>query len=97
MDFTLSEEQKALIHLAYNFAEKEIFPYIDHWEEEEIFPAEVFRKMGSTGFNGMLIPEKYGGSGLSRLTTAMILEELSLKGMGVSGPLAVHNMVANLI
>ncbi len=97
MDFNLSEEQKALKQLARNFAEKEIFPHISSWEKEGIFPAHVFKKMGSTGFNGMLIPEKYGGSDLGRLTTAMVLEELSLKGMGVSGPLAVHNMVAGLL
>lgn len=60
MDFSLSEEQRALQDLARNFAEKEIAPHADQWDEESYFPREVIKKMGELGFFGTLIPENTG-------------------------------------
>ncbi len=97
MNFNITEEQLALIELAKSFAQKEIQPHIASWEETESFPRHVFDKTGELGFNGMLIPGDYGGSELGRLTTAMVLEELAICGMAISGYLAVHNMTANCV
>jgi len=97
MNFIIKEEQLALIELAKSFAQKEIQPHIASWEETESFPRHVFDKMGELGFNGMLIPGDYGGCELGRLTTAMVLEELAICGMAISGYLAVHNMTANCV
>ncbi len=97
MNFNLTEEQQALKELAKSFAQKEIQPQIASWEETETFPRHVFDKMGELGFNGMLVPGEYGGSELGRLTTALVLEELAICGMAVSGYLAVHNMTANCV
>ncbi len=97
MNFNITEEQLALIELAKSFAQKEIQPHIASWEETESFPRHVFNKTGELGFNGMLIPGDYGGSELGRLTTAMVLEELAICGMAISGYLAVHNMTANCV
>jgi citronellyl-CoA dehydrogenase len=47
------------------FIETEINPFVDEWEEAEIFPAkELFRKMGKLGFLGITKPVEYGGLGL---------------------------------
>ena len=47
------------------FIDNEINPYVDEWEEAEIFPAkELFRKMGEQGFLGVSKPVEFGGMGL---------------------------------
>jgi len=35
------------------------------WDESQEFPVEVFKKMGKLGLMGVLVPEEYGGAGLS--------------------------------
>lgn len=62
MIFELTEEQKAVKEMVKSFAEKELAPYIDQWEEEEVFPKEAFKKIAKLGLFGMTCPEKYGGT-----------------------------------
>ena len=59
----LTTEHEELKRSALKFVEDEINPYVDEWEENEIFPAhELFKKLGDQGFLGVTKPEKYGGS-----------------------------------
>tara|TARA_R110001592_G_scaffold137324_1_gene355234 strand:- start:19146 stop:20294 length:1149 start_codon:yes stop_codon:yes gene_type:complete len=44
------------------FVEKEIRPYINDWEEEGIFPREIYEKAGAAGILGIGHPEQYGGT-----------------------------------
>ena len=61
----LTTEHEELKRSALKFVKDEINPYVDEWEENEIFPAhELFKKLGDQGFLGVTKPEKYGGSGL---------------------------------
>jgi glutaryl-CoA dehydrogenase (non-decarboxylating) len=77
MDFSLSEEVLAMKEAARDFAQKEITPFADKWDEEHYFPIEVVRKMGELGFFGCPIPEEYGGTDLGFLVQAIITEEIS--------------------
>jgi citronellyl-CoA dehydrogenase len=45
------------------FAEKELAPFVDQWEEDECFPNEVFKRAGELGILGAHFPEEQGGSG----------------------------------
>jgi len=63
MQFT--HEHQELQRNLERFIETEINPFVDEWEEAEIFPAkELFRKMGKLGFLGITKPVEYGGLGL---------------------------------
>ncbi|MGY9025340.1 MAG: acyl-CoA dehydrogenase family protein, partial [Candidatus Pelagibacterales bacterium] len=54
----LTTEHEELKRSAIKFVETEINPYVDQWEEDEIFPAhEVFKKLGDKGFLGITKPE----------------------------------------
>ena len=97
MKFKLTEDQEAIRRSAEDFARKDLVPYASQWEENEVFSRETFDKMGSMGFTGMLIPEKYGGIDLGRLTTAIVIEELAKGCMTTATYLSVHTMVGNLI
>ena len=46
-----------------DFVEKELQPHADEWEKDEIFPREVFQRMGELGFLGVHYPEDVGGGG----------------------------------
>ncbi len=59
-----------------NFAEEELQPHADEWEEQRKFPREVFEQMAELGFLGARYPEKYGGSGGDVWHTAVLCEEM---------------------
>jgi glutaryl-CoA dehydrogenase (non-decarboxylating) len=77
MDFELNEEQRAMRDMARKFAETEIAPYADKWDEEHHFPRELVLKMGELGFYGCIIPEEYGGTNTGFLSMSLITEEIS--------------------
>jgi glutaryl-CoA dehydrogenase (non-decarboxylating) len=77
MDFKLSEELQALRETARDFAEKEIVPYVEKWEEQSHFPREVIKKMADLGFYGTLVPEEYGGNGMGFLAGTIVTEEVA--------------------
>ena len=71
----LTHEHEELRRNLKRFIDNEINPYVDEWEEAEIFPAhELFRKMGKLGFLGLTKPVEYGGSGLD-WSYAMVMAE----------------------
>jgi glutaryl-CoA dehydrogenase (non-decarboxylating) len=77
MDFKLSEELQALRETARDFAEKEIIPFVEKWEEQHYFPREVIKKMADLGFYGTLVPEEYGGNGMGFLAGTIVTEEVA--------------------
>jgi citronellyl-CoA dehydrogenase len=72
-----SQEHEELRRTTARFIETEINPYVDQWEEDEIFPAhELFKKMGDAGLLGITKPEEFGGSGLDYSYSMVMTEEL---------------------
>ncbi|MCP9755706.1 acyl-CoA dehydrogenase [Lacihabitans sp. CCS-44] len=76
---------------ARDFAETHIRPMIMQWDEEQIFPVELFKKLGEQGFMGILVPEKYNGSGLTYQEYITILDEISKVCGSIGLSLAAHN------
>lgn len=74
-----------------DFAEKEIRPNVNHWDENEIFPIDVMKKMGEMGLLGIFVPQEYGGSGFSYLEYVSALTELGKVCGGVALSVAAHN------
>jgi len=77
VDFSLTDEQKALQEMAKEFAEKEMRPNAAKYDEGETFPDDVMKKAFEVGFLTSEIPEAYGGGGLSHLDQAIVCEELA--------------------
>jgi acyl-CoA dehydrogenase len=82
VDFTLTDEQKALREMAHEFAEKEIRPVAWEYDRDGTWPQEIIEKAWELGLMNAHIPEEYGGPGVSYLDGALIEEEL---GWGCSG------------
>ena len=77
MDFSLSSEQQEIQNLARDFTRAEIAPAQLKMDADHEFPYELWRKWSDLGMAGMLIPEKYGGSGIDSLTYILALEEVA--------------------
>ena len=79
----LTEQHKEIARTVKKFAETEINPYVDEWEEAEIFPAhELFKKMGNLGLLGVTKPQEYGGMGLDYSYGAVVNEALGWANCG---------------
>jgi butyryl-CoA dehydrogenase len=74
VEFT--EEQQALRKVVRDFAEGEIAPHADAWDESHTFPVDTVRQMGELGLFGIPFPEEYGGGGADLTTLCIAIEEL---------------------
>lgn len=97
MDFRLTDDQKAMRDMARDFAENEMAPFAAEWDEKHIFPVETLRKAAGLGLAALYVNPDVGGTGLSRLDSAMIFEELAAACPSTAAYLSIHNMVAWLI
>ena len=91
MDFNLSENALEIAKLARDFAENVIKPKVMFYDESQEFPFEIINKAAELGFMGITFPEEYGGSGLSTLEYAIIIEEISKVDPSVALTIASHN------
>jgi alkylation response protein AidB-like acyl-CoA dehydrogenase len=97
MDFVLNEEQAAIRETALAFAQERIAPFAAEWDEKCHFPVDVIREVAALGMATIYVPEAKGGSGLSRLDGALIMEALAYGCPAISGYISIHNMVAWMV
>lgn len=97
MEFNLSQEQLTIKEMVNNFAEKEMAPFAQEWDEKYIFPIETLRKAASLGLAAIYVSSDVGGSELTRLDSAIIFEELATACPSTAAYLSIHNMVSWLI
>jgi len=91
MSFSLSDEQEAIRRMVREFAESEIAPHVKEWDEAQTFPREAMRQLGDLGMLGVLVPEEYGGAGLTYIDYIHVIEELSRVDGSVGLSVAAHN------
>lgn len=88
----LNTEQLAMVRVsAREFAKTYIKPNLMEWDEAQIFPVDLFKKLGEYGFMGILVPEEYGGSGLGYQEYITILDEISKVCGSIGLSVAAHN------
>ena len=97
MHFALTEEQAAIQETALTFAKERIAPHAAEWDEKCHFPVDVIREMAALGMATIYVPADQGGSGLSRLDGALIMEALAYGCPAISGYVSIHNMVAWMV
>src|SRR5688572_11442143 len=91
MDFAANELTLQVAQTARDFAQQHIKPRLMEWDESQEFPVEVFKKMGQLGLMGVLVPEEYGGSGLSYFEYNAVIQEISKVCGSIGLSLAAHN------
>ncbi|WP_326537425.1 acyl-CoA dehydrogenase family protein [Pseudorhodoferax sp.] len=88
---TLDDERQAIRAAARRFAEAELAPHADRWDEAGDCPPQVLQSLAGLGFMGLTIPTAYGGSGGGHLLKALVVEEIAAGCAGVSTILHVHD------
>jgi len=74
-----------------DFGDKNIRPRLMEWDESQEFPREVFNGFGELGLMGVLVPEAYGGAGLSYNEYVTIISEVGKICGSIGLSLAAHN------
>jgi alkylation response protein AidB-like acyl-CoA dehydrogenase len=95
VDFSLTDEQRAIQETAREFARREVDPVVDETDESQKFPREVMAKAGELGFLGVLFPEEYGGAGLGYVEYVLVITELSKVDPSVGISVAAHNSLCS--
>jgi len=91
MNFTYSETQKMIAETVKDFGAQHIKPYMMDWDDNQEFPVHVFKALGELGLMGILVPEEFGGSGLTYDEYITVVDEISQIDSSIGLSLAAHN------
>lgn len=91
MNFQQGELTEQVAQTARDFALQHIKPHVMTWDESQEFPVPVFKELGKLGLMGVLVPEEYGGAGLSYHEYVAVIVEVAKVCGSVGLSLAAHN------
>jgi alkylation response protein AidB-like acyl-CoA dehydrogenase len=91
MNFEPNEITLQVAHTARDFARQHIKPHVMEWDETQEFPVQLFKQLGQLGMMGVLVPEQYGGAGLSYFEYKTIIEEIAKVDGSIGLSVAAHN------
>ena len=91
MNFQQSELTLQVANTARDFADKFIRPHVMEWDETQEFPLHIFKELGKLGMMGVLVPEDYGGAGLSYFEYNVIIQEIARVCGSIGLSVAAHN------
>lgn len=95
MDFLPTENQLMIAETIRKFGDQHIRPHVMEWDEAQIFPIDVFKKLGELGMMGVLIPEEYGGAGLGYFEYVTVVSEISRICGSIGLSVAAHNSLCS--
>ena len=91
MDFIKDDITSEVAASAREFARQYIKPYLMEWDESQEFPLHIFKELGKLGLMGVLVPEKYGGTGLGYFEYNAVIQEISKVCGSIGLSVAAHN------
>jgi alkylation response protein AidB-like acyl-CoA dehydrogenase len=96
MDFSLTEAEHELAGLCREFAQKEIARRAPLAWEEGRCPTDLLREMGELGLLGILVPEEWGGLGMSTVGFVAAMEQIGLADQSVAAAWQAHLTIGSL-
>ena len=77
MNFNSTDTQIQIAEMIRDFGNKHIRPNMMEWDEQQFFPKQTLQELGKLGLMGILVPEEYGGAGLSYFEYKVAIEEIA--------------------
>jgi alkylation response protein AidB-like acyl-CoA dehydrogenase len=97
MSFSLNDEQRAVRDAVRRFAENEVRPVADEYNEEHRYPRDLVRQGAEMDLVAPTLSEEYGGGDMDRISAAIVTEELWRGDPGVGGAIALAGFGADMI
>ena len=89
--YPLTDVQREIVRTAREFARAELAPHVEERDRKGEFSRESIDALGRLGFLGILLPEKWGGSGMDTVTYLLALEEIARVDPALAVSMSVHN------
>ncbi len=97
MTFSLSDEQRAVRDAVRRFAENEVRPVADEYNEQHRYPRELVRQGAEVDLVAPTLSSEYGGGDMDRISGAIVTEELWRGDPGVGGAIALAGFGADMV
>ncbi len=91
LTLSMTDEHEALLQAVRTFAQKEILPIAEKYDESGDFPLATIQKMGEMGLMGIQVPEEYGGAGMDTLAYVLAMIEIAKADVSHSTIMSVNN------
>src|ERR1044071_5931781 len=91
MDFQDTEITLQVAQTARDFALRYIKPYVMEWDEQQVFPVQLFKQLGELGMMGVLVPTEYNGAGFGYFEYKVVIQEIAKVCGGIGLSVAAHN------
>lgn len=98
LDFNLSDTAISVRNMVHQFATTAIAPRASKIDESNIFPRDLWPKLGELGLLGITVDEAYGGAGMGYQEHVIAMEEISRASASVGLSYGAHaNLCVNQI
>lgn len=91
LTLAMTDEHEMLLQAVRDFAQREILPIAEEFDESGNFPVDTVKKMGEMGLMGIEVPEGYGGAGMDTLAYVLAMVEIAKADASHSTILSVNN------
>ena len=91
LDFDLGQQANMLRDSVEEFAVNEIAPRAEEIDQTNLFPRDLWPKMGELGLHGITVAEEYGGVGMGYLEHVISMEEISRASASVGLSYGAHS------
>jgi isovaleryl-CoA dehydrogenase len=97
-NFDLGDTADAIRETVADFSQREIAPRAAAIDRDNLFPIDLWPRMGELGLHGITVEEEWGGSGLGYLEHCVAMEEVSRASASVGLSYGAHsNLCVNQI
>ncbi len=94
MESRLTEDERAIRDAARAYARDQLLPRVVAAFRDEVFDRQIMTEMGEMGFLGAMLPEQYGGSGVSHVAYGLIAREIEAVDSGYRSAMSVQSSLA---
>ncbi|MBW1645530.1 MAG: acyl-CoA dehydrogenase [Deltaproteobacteria bacterium] len=94
MDFSYTDEERMMLQMTRDFAEKTVKPLAAEVDKNHMYPRQTVAKMAELGLMGVTVPPEYEGAGMSNVCYSIAIEELSRHCAATGVIVSVNNSLA---